>query len=111
MISGAAPSLTRRRDFDALFGHGRRIRLGVLTVVRARVEGETRVAVVASRSVGPAVTRNRVKRRLRAALRSVQLPENEHIAVLAGPGCVDASFDGLVSRLEEGLSRKVGAHA
>lgn len=35
---------------------------------------DTRVAVVAGRSVGPAVRRNRVKRRLRAAARSAPLP-------------------------------------
>ena len=110
MISGAAPSLTRRRDFDALFRHGRRIRLGVLTVVRACVDDDTRVAVVAPKSVGSAVERNRAKRRIRAALRSITLPPHEHIAILATKQVRSMPFDALVERLQEGLERE-DAHA
>lgn len=107
LISGAAPSLARRRDFDALFRLGRRLRIGSLTVVRAPVEDETKVAVVAGKAVGNAVARNRAKRRIRAALRSVELPAHEHIAVLAGPGVVTAPFPALVGWLAAAFRKEV----
>jgi ribonuclease P protein component len=83
----------------------------VLTVVRARVEGETKVAVVAGKAVGSAVERNRAKRRIRAALRVVELPAHEHIAVLATQRARTVPFEELVEVLTEGLSPEVGARA
>lgn len=101
-------SLTTRKEFDALFTIGHRRRHGDLTLVRARSgeEGVTRVAVVAGRRVGNAVVRNRAKRRLREALRRVDLPLGEHIAVVAGPTVPTVPFDRLVGWLEGGLDAR-----
>ncbi len=97
-------SLTTRKDFDALFATGRRCRLGDLTVVRASSgDAMTKVAVVAGRRVGNAVARNRAKRRIREALRKVDLPRGEHIAVVAGPSVVTAPFDAVVAWLRGAL--------
>lgn len=79
--------------------------------MRARVHDETRVAVVAPRSVGSAVERNRAKRRIRAALRVVTLPPHEHIAILATKGVRSMPFDELVERLRSGLEEKEDANA
>ncbi len=76
-------------------------------MVRAPVEDETKVAVVAGKSVGNAVARNRAKRRVRAALRSVELPNHEHIAVLAGPGVTTAPFPTLVGWLASAFQKEV----
>ncbi len=65
--------VTRRSSFDALRRSGRRVRQGPLTVTWLPPnEGERaappRVAFAIGRAAGNAVIRNRIRRRLRAAL-------------------------------------------
>ena len=87
--SGAAPKgphpavgligrISDRATFDALQRDGRRARRDPVTVLflpeqaaRAGFAGEVRVAYSVGRRVGTAVVRNRVRRRLRAAMRDV----------------------------------------
>ena len=81
-MAGAAPArepglqrnfrLTRSEDFERARQSGRSYphRLVVL-VARSNDEGRTRVGVVAGRTVGNAVKRNRAKRLLRAAMQSL----------------------------------------
>jgi ribonuclease P protein component len=74
-----------------------------------------RVGFVVSRAVGPAVTRNRVKRRLRALMRGYlqSLPGGSLLVVRANAAAAHAShpdlaadLDSVISRL---LRRQVGA--
>ena len=74
-----------------------------------------RVGFVVSRAVGPAVTRNRVKRRLRALMRGYlqSLPDGSLLVVRANAAAAHAShpdlaadLDSVISRL---LRRQVGA--
>ncbi|MEX1280920.1 MAG: ribonuclease P protein component [Acidimicrobiia bacterium] len=96
--------LRRRADFERLFATGHRVRRGGITVLCApSSDGETRVAVIASRKVGSAVRRNRAKRRLRAILADVDLPEATHVAVIAGPSVPDVDFDRLRDWVSAGL--------
>ncbi|MEL7209115.1 MAG: ribonuclease P protein component, partial [Actinomycetota bacterium] len=83
-----------RRDITALRRHGRRARSGPITVLhRPRPEREDiRVAYAVGRPVGNAVTRNRVRRRLRSSLRELVddravLPPGD-VLVSAGPTAV-----------------------
>ncbi len=64
---------------------GRRgVQSGVVVHVRRRPDDRpARVAVVASRRVGGAVTRNRAKRVLRAAVADVALPRGVDVALVA----------------------------
>jgi ribonuclease P protein component len=75
--------LSRSRDFDAVYRHGRSVSSRYLTLhwfPRADdPEGEPRVGLAVPRAVGPAVTRNRLKRQLRETWRA-------HAADVA-PGC------------------------
>ncbi len=68
--------ITDRRTFQALRREGRRARRGPLTVTWLapdRGDGNPpRAGFALGRSVGGAVVRNRVRRRLRAALRELQ---------------------------------------
>jgi ribonuclease P protein component len=68
--------ITERRAFQALRQKGRRARRGPLSVTwLAPDPGDTsppRAGFTIGRSTGGAVTRNRIRRRLRAALRELQ---------------------------------------
>lgn len=61
---------------------------------------------MAGKRVGGAVRRNRAKRRLRAALHEVALPQGQDIIVIAGPTVPDVNFQKLVEWVESGLHRE-----
>ena len=73
----AFPTLRRKADFDAIgrAGSVRSTRLLVLRFVRTD-RAETRIGMSTPRTLGGAVQRNRVRRRLRELLRE-QLTERE----------------------------------
>ncbi len=65
--------LRRNRDFRIVFARGTSVanRFYVLYVIRRASESEVRVGFSVSRKIGNAVTRNRVKRVLREAMRGM----------------------------------------
>lgn len=84
-----------RATFEALRREGRRTRRGSLTVTYVPADDTPpRVAYGIGRKVGPAVVRNRVRRRLRAAARALAatpgLASGAYL-VTVGPGAADAS--------------------
>ncbi|MGH9117904.1 MAG: ribonuclease P protein component [Acidimicrobiales bacterium] len=97
--------LRRRACFDALRRDGRRSRHGALTVTTLPgAPGErVRVGYSIGRPVGPAVTRNRVRRRLRAIVASLDLTPGAYL-IGAGPAAADASFDDLDTALRRLLA-------
>jgi ribonuclease P protein component len=70
--------LSRSRDFDAVYRHGRSVSTRFLVLYRFDREGEAggeaRLGIAVPKKIGSAVTRNRIKRRLREAWREL-LPE------------------------------------
>ena len=68
-----------------------------------------RVGFVVGKAVGPAVTRNRVKRRLRHLVREriAELPEGAALVVRALPPASAATYDGLRTDLGLALERLV----
>jgi len=112
MRRGAEFALTVRTGTRA----GRPGVVGHLLVRAAPYEQEpARVGFVVSRAVGPAVTRNRVKRRLRELMRGYLqlLPGGSLLVVRANAAAAHASqselssdLDSVISRL---LRRQVGA--
>lgn len=70
--------LSRSRDFDAVYRHGRSVSTRFLVLYRFDREGESdseaRLGIAVPKKIGGAVTRNRIKRRLREAWREL-LPE------------------------------------
>jgi len=88
---------------------GRPLIVGHLLIredVRHRQE-PARVGFVVSRAVGPAVTRNRVKRRLRALMRGYlqSLPDGSLLVVRANAAAAHASHLDLAADLDSVISR------
>jgi ribonuclease P protein component len=106
--------LSRSRDFDAVYRHGRSVSNRYLVLYAfARPGGETdgapRLGLAVGRQVGGSVDRNRIKRQLRAAFAAVQAdvrPNCDYVLIVK-PGLVEATesrgFDWLLDRVREVL--------
>ena len=126
----AGSRLRRRADFVATLRSTRGSRAaGLLVVHVARPEAATgndaltapagssdgpvptRVGFVVSRSVGAAVVRNRVRRRLRhlAAGQIDRLPPGSRVVVRALPASAGATYDQLATALRAAVDRAVTA--
>lgn len=102
------------RDIAAVL-RGRRSRAGRFVVLHARsVEGDgpARLAVVASKKVGGAVSRNRAKRVLREAAGRIDWRDGTDLVLIARPACalhsmwdVHAELGELVAHLGVGTIR------
>jgi ribonuclease P protein component len=100
--------LSRPQDFAAIQGHGT-ARSHPLLVARFLQTGQetTRFGLSTGRKLGGAVVRNRVRRRLREALR-VMAPSFQpgwDVLIIARPALVEADHDALVGALRRILSR------
>jgi ribonuclease P protein component len=105
--------LSRSRDFDAVYRHGRSVstRFLVLYWFAREDDGEPRLGLAVPKAVGPAVVRNKMKRRLREAFRARlgELPRNQDYVLVVRPGLVEAvdtrGFDWLGERVDEILGK------
>jgi ribonuclease P protein component len=108
--------LSRSRDFDAVYRHGRSsaTRFLVLYDFPREEPGEEgpRLGLAVSRQLGGAVERNRLKRRLRAAFEEVagELPADHDYVLIARPGLGEAleskGFPWLAERVAEVVSKE-----
>jgi len=69
-----------------------------VTVLRDADDSATSVAYAVSRSVGNAVERNRVRRRLRAIVRNAELTPGSYLVSVA-PAAATLSFDELAGHV------------
>jgi len=87
-----------QRTFQALRRYGSRGRSGPVAVTALvdakQVETGARVAFVVGRRVGSAVVRNRVRRRLRAIARDLDLQPGAYLLTV-DPGVVGLGYDEL----------------
>ena len=98
--------LSRPEDFAALQGQGS-VRSNTLLVVRVRRNDleETRFGFSTGRKLGGAVVRNRVRRRIREALR-VMAPSFQpgwDVLIIARPAIVEADHDALAGAIRRVL--------
>jgi ribonuclease P protein component len=98
-----------RETFDALRREGRRARRGAMTVVHVPGAGDVRFAYSVSRKVGTAVVRNKVRRRLRAAARDLDvrsggLPTGAYL-VAVRPEAATSTY----AELHRDLARSIAA--
>ncbi len=110
-MSSAAHRLTGSARFSLAIRTGRRAGSSTLVVHLARPDSEDRprIGFVVSRAVGNAVTRNRVKRRLRELVRDLGdgLPNGSLLVVRALPPSAGASYAELRSDLARCLTRVI----
>ncbi len=94
--------IRERSAFTRLAREGRRTRAGVLwcTYIPDPAAMPPRVAYALGRAIGPAVVRNRLRRRLRALLAEASLPPGLYL-IGAQPGAVQRSRDELVFDLRQ----------
>jgi ribonuclease P protein component len=106
--------LSRSRDFDAVYRHGRSVstRFLVLYWFPREEDGEgPRLGLAVPKAVGTAVVRNWMKRRLREAFRArlSELPQDQDYVLVVRPGFAEAAekrgFDWLGERVEEILGK------
>lgn len=112
MLSRSA-RLHRRADFRTATKLGRRVGAAGL-VVHAHVDGADparKVGFVVGRAVGPAVTRNQVRRRLRHLLaqRMSGLPAGSRLVVRATPAAAGRSSAALAVALDQALTKAFAA--
>jgi ribonuclease P protein component len=107
--------LSRSRDFDLVYRRGSSVATRFLVLYRFPHEdgiGDTRLGLAVPKSVGGAVTRNRLKRQLRDAWQSAEAPEGSDYVLIARPGLADSvearGFAWLRERIAE-VVQKAGA--
>ena len=86
--------LSRSRDFDAVYRHGRSVstRFLVLYWFPRDDDGESRLGIAVPKGTGTAVDRNRVKRRLRESWRErmARVPAGRDYVLIARPALSEA---------------------
>ncbi|BBZ72731.1 ribonuclease P protein component [Mycobacterium paraseoulense] len=104
--------MRRSTDFDATVKHGTRAaQPDVVVHVRRAGDGDAarapRVGLIVGKSVGSAVERHRVSRRLRHVARCVlgELHDSDQLVIRALPGSRTASSARLEQELRRGLRR------
>jgi ribonuclease P protein component len=108
--------LSRSRDFEAVYRHGRATATRYLvlhTFPREEADGEgPRLGLAVSRQLGGAVDRNRLKRQLRAAFDELadRLPADHDYVLVARPGLRETiesrGFPWLAERVAEVFSKE-----
>jgi ribonuclease P protein component len=88
--------LSRSRDFDAVYRHGRSVSTRFLVLYwfeRGGDAGEPRLGIAVPKQLGGAVVRNRIKRQLRETWRAMLegVPEGNDYVLIARPGLPEAA--------------------
>jgi ribonuclease P protein component len=102
-------ALNRQADFARLRRHGRRSSTKHLVIYRSDSpagEPRARVGISVSKSIGKAVTRNKLRRRLAAVLHETLAPDAAmRLLVIARPDAGRAAFADLRAEVASALSR------
>jgi len=95
--------LTQSKDFKRVKDVGKRIYHPLLVLVYTRNEGQqTRAAVVASKAIGNAVVRNKIKRRLKSCLDRIwhKISRQWDLVFYSRAAIVDANITEICSAIE-----------
>lgn len=88
--------LSRSRDFDAVYRHGRSVSTRFLVLYsfdRDETEGDARLGLAVPKAVGGAVVRNRIKRQLKEIWRArlERVPAGRDYVLVVRPGLPEAA--------------------
>lgn len=106
--------LSRSRDFEAVYRHGRSFASRYLVLYwfdREEQDGDPRLGLAVPKSLGSAVTRNRLKRQLREVWRAglERVPPGRDYVLVARPGLPEAAesrgLEWLGERVDEVVRR------
>ena len=105
--------LSRSRDFDAVYRNGRSVSTRFLVLYRfdreAASDGDARLGIAVPKKIGGAVTRNRLKRRLREVWRELlpEIPHADYVLLARAPLAESEGRDSawLRERVEEILGK------
>jgi ribonuclease P protein component len=77
-------SIKNKNGFDKVFDNGKRYNGELLTLIAAKGSGALKLGIIVNSKFGGAVERNRVKRKIREAFRSVagKFKENPEIVII-----------------------------
>jgi ribonuclease P protein component len=108
-VLARANRVTRPDDFRAAVRRGRRIgtSAAIVHVLDRRVSEPTRFGFIVTKAVGGAVTRNLVRRRLRAVSREVlpALPAGRDVVIRALPGSEQVPWVTLHAEIASGIDK------
>ncbi|MCI8413374.1 MAG: ribonuclease P protein component [Clostridia bacterium] len=94
--------LTKRGSFSYVYGKGERNNLGALRITYVRGKGCPKVGISVPNTVGKAVVRNKVRRRIRAALRPMMSGmRSAQIVVSARKGADELTYAQIENMLAE----------
>lgn len=101
-----AQRLRQRREFAAVYRHGRPYRSDLL-ILRALRTGRplSRFGFTASLALGKAAVRNRLKRRLREAVRSLSVAAGWDLVLNARRGAAEVDYQRLRAVVSELMAR------
>lgn len=106
--------LSRSRDFDAVYRHGRSVSTRFLVLYafdRDEGEGDARLGLAVPKAVGGAVVRNRIKRQLKEIWRGrlERVPAGRDYVLVVRPGLPEAAetrgHEWLAERVDEVLGK------
>lgn len=105
--------LSRSRDFEAVYRHGRSFASRYLVLYwfeREQADGEPRLGLAVPKSLGTAVTRNRLKRRLREAWHALidDVPAGRDYVLVARAGLPEAAEANGLGWLGERITEVLG---
>ncbi len=97
--------MTTTTEIQALFQQGKRLERPALIVLWQEAASPCRVAFAVTRQIRGSVRRNRARRRLREAFRTVRgaAPDRAALVVVAKRGALDEPFPRLRAQLADAL--------
>jgi len=107
------PTLRRRADFEAIGRNGRAVATPLLVLRWMRTDRpESRIGLSTPRTLGGAVQRNRIRRRLRELVRSrvERIGPGWDLLLIARPAAADASHAELGAAVDALLDRSLERH-
>lgn len=99
--------LRKKQEFEQVYQQGRRVSMEAFTMYGLKRDGinPTRVGFVVGRRFGSHVVRNRVKRRLRAAVRACwnAIPQGYDMVLVARDAAATMPFEALCQQVRKAV--------